>query len=123
MPFPLLEPVVELIWLDRRPVILFRLPLFFDLFQIGFHPADELGIYVLVDPIYLAVEYPEALLVIPPNPIQNLEPFALRRGRRQNYQAYPELVLEGPIIQPTAPVALADELDAIFVILLQAHAP
>ena len=76
---PLLEPGVSLRFDGRRAVILIRLLLFLDLFQIGFHPADELDIGSLVDLLHLAVDYPEALLVVPPDAIQQLQPLALRR--------------------------------------------
>ena len=75
----LLEVDVVLIWFGRRPVILIRLLLFLDLNQVGSHPADEGGIGSCVDLLYLAVDYPEALLVMPPDAIQHLQPLALRR--------------------------------------------
>ena len=70
MPFPRLEPVVELEFFARSIIIFAKPLLFLDLFQVGFHLADELDVCVLVDLVNLAVDYPQALLFIPPDTIQ-----------------------------------------------------
>ena len=74
----LFEPEVVLRFDDRRPIILIGLACLYQV-EFSIDVAYEFCVGHLVHLINLAVDDPQALLVIPSHALQHLQPLALRR--------------------------------------------
>ena len=94
-----------------------------DQLQVGFHLSDELYVRVVVHLVDLAVDDPQALLVVPAHAFQQLEELSHRHARGQDNQADAESVLTALVVQAADAVPLADQFDAEAAALLATHAP
>ena len=122
MMLSLLKPVIELSRFGNCAVSFLRLATLDEL-KVSFDFADKSVVGIFVDLVDLTVEDSEALFVVSSHALQQLKELSPRHARGQDNQTYPKTILYGPVVKTSDAVKLADQFDAEFVVLLQAHAP